>query len=60
MINRVVEVTHVSSFQHWKIQAESLCSCLTLYLCLYLYFSSWAVDVAHVTESLVSSIGKYR
>ena len=40
------------SFQHWKIQAQSLC--LTLYLCLYLYFSSWAVEVAHVTESLVS------
>ena len=51
IINRVVAVTHVPSFQHWKIQPQSLCLCLTFYLCLYLYFSSWAVDVAHVTES---------
>ena len=51
IINRVVAVTHMPSFQHWKIQPQSLCLCLTFYLCLYLYFSSWAVDVAHVTES---------
>ena len=42
-------VTHVLSLQHWKIQAQSLC--LTLYLCLYLYFSSWAVDMAHISET---------
>ena len=44
-------VIHVPSFQYWKIKAQSLCLCLSLYLCFYLCFSSWAVDVAHVTES---------
>ena len=42
---------HVPNFQHWKKKAQSLS--LSLYLCFYLYFSSWAVDVAHVTESLM-------
>ena len=47
----MVAVIHVPSFQYWKIKAQSLCLCLSLYLCFYLCFSSWAVDVAHVTES---------